>query len=259
MTRADSGLGFSLELFVDWSIQPNLGGSGIWAGKDPQGDFYIEIARQPEAALADDSAFPLSIIAGASSPRPRAGTARSGATDSCSTSSGEARLRTEDSTPRRSCRSRRSSPRSASTDGRLAKREMGSPRWILLRRTPPRGSLRDPNLVIAGWVGDGFVLIDSPDRCGGEQNVSTNDEGWPVLECPDGSTVSYGEDGMPFKTNPAEFQESVEVYETMRRPRRARPRGPALSLISPLPPGRRPGALPAPGRRAPRSRGSSCS
>jgi len=67
------------------------------------------------------------------------------------------------------------------------------------------------NQVIAAWTGDGFVIVDAVDTCGEGQNMTYVD-GWPVLECPDGTTVSYDGDGHALPGNPPEYQGSVDVY-----------------------------------------------
>ncbi len=90
--------------------------------------------------------------------------------------------------------------------------------WTAVGRPPEVGAewaLFDGNIVIAHAVRDGFTVIDTPDACGGEQDVAI-EQGWPVLRCPDGTTVSYNDHGLPDVANPAEFQEPALVYPAIQ-------------------------------------------
>ena len=112
----------------------------------------------------------------------------------------------------------------------------------------------------AGWFehrGDTYLVFHEESSVGLEvfgplpacqgQELALEAGGTNVVQTCAGATNTYGPDGAG----------GLAEYPVDR----SRTTIPAWcsSRVSPLPPGRRPGALPAPGRRAPRSRGSSCS
>ncbi len=203
-------LGFSIDLPSDWDIWSFQGPlNGFRAGPDQQGTPYIEIFVDETAPAEDDSAFPLVVTTLESDD----------GTESLFRGDGRLfRLRFDLTNPIDGS----TRPDEFETVAKIVASirfepwTVGETRngWTAIDRPREDQSYWagvGGNQVIAAWTGDGFVIVDAVDTCGEGQNMTVVD-GWPVLECPDGTTVSYDVDGSAFPDNPPEYRASVDVY-----------------------------------------------
>jgi hypothetical protein len=63
---------------------------------------------------------------------------------------------------------------------------------------------------------DPLALYGPISGCGEGQNMTQDDEGNAILECPDGSRIGYDRQGMPFDTNPPDNSAPCSIRLVIR-------------------------------------------